>query len=405
LIGTDAAGLTRLPNRTGGISVNTSNDNIIGGTSPAARNVISGNGAPATVAFGINILNSSSNNQILGNYIGTDVTGTAILANSSTGVNVNTGTASGNIIGGGAPGAGNVISGNGLDGNFTVGIFVGSGTTATTIRGNRIGTNAAGTAALPNANGGVNVSGSNNNVIGGTAPGEGNLISGNGSAAGLPGNLGEGISLIGANTGNQIRGNLIGTDVTGILSIPNGSNGVELSTTSSNTVVGGSAQGAANVIAFNAGAGILLFAGGTGAGNLFSANSIFDNTQLGIDLGGGGSDPNDAGDGDTGENDNQNSPVIGTATSSGAQTTITGTLNSTPNAAFTLEFFSNTACDPSGRGEGRTYLGSLIVNTNGSGDATINAVFGTPTNGLFITATATNGGNSTSEFSNCVPVP
>ncbi len=180
--------------------------------------------------------------------------------------------------------------------------------------------------------------------------------------------------------------------------------GVQLSGTSGNNVVGGTAAGEANTIAFNDGRGIIMFPG-TGTGNRFSANSIHSNGGLGIDLGGGGPDPNDADDVDTGvENDKQNSPVITSATTSGGQTTVIGTLDSTAEHSFTLEFFSNTACDGSGFGEGRTFIGSTVVTTNGSGDGTFNVVFSANTVGLFLTSTATNPGGSTSEFSQCVVI-
>ena len=80
--------------------------------------------------------------------------------------------------------------------------------------------------------------------------------------------------------------------------------------------------------------------------NRVSANSIHSNTLLGINLGPAGVTPNDAGDPDTGANTLQNFPVITSATSVGGNTTIVGALNSTPaSTTFTIEFFSNPACD------------------------------------------------------------
>ena len=400
-IGTNAAGTAAVPNSNGGVNLSNTSDNVIGGTTAAARNVISGNGVGTTFAAGVSIFNASSNNQVLGNYIGTNAAGTAIVANTSSGVQIS-GSGTGNVVGGAAVGAGNLISGNGKNGQFASGVHI-LDVSGTIVQGNFIGTNAAGTAALPNANGGVDLNNSDNNVIGGAGAGERNLISGNGSAAGAPGNEGQGILINNTSTNNQILGNLIGTDVTGTLAVPN-AEGVQLSGDSGNNVVGGTAAGQANTIAFNAGRGIIMFPGAA-VGNRFSGNVIHSNTGLGIDLGGGGPDPNDADDVDTGvENDKQNSPVITSATTVGAQTTIVGSLDSTANTQFTVELFSNTICDPSTRGEGKTLIGTINVTTNGSGDATINVVLPVGTAGLFITGTATNPGNSTSEFSNCVAV-
>ena len=364
--------------------------------------MISGNGVGTTFAAGVSIFNASSNNQVLGNYIGTNAAGTAIVANTSSGVQIS-GSGTGNVVGGAAVGAGNLISGNGKNGQFASGVHI-LDVSGTIVQGNFIGTNAAGTAALPNANGGVDLNNSDNNVIGGAGAGERNLISGNGSAAGAPGNEGQGILINNTSTNNQILGNLIGTDVTGTLAVPN-AEGVQLSGDSGSNVVGGTAAGQANTIAFNAGRGIIMFPGAA-VGNRFSGNVIHSNTGLGIDLGGGGPDPNDADDVDTGvENDKQNSPVITSATTLGAQTTIIGTLDSTAEHVSSRWSCSATpVCDPSTRGEGQTLIGTFTVTTNVSGDGTFNMVLPVGTAGLFITGTATNPGNSTSEFSNCVAV-
>jgi len=83
-------------------------------------------------------------------------------------------------------------------------------------------------------------------------------------------------------------------------------------------------------------------------------------------------------------------------------TTISGMFNSMPNMTFRLEFFSNAACDPSGFGEGQTFIGSQSVTTDASGNATINFMSsGTVAVGQFITSTATDPNGNTSEFSAC----
>ena len=143
-------------------------NNTIGGTSASARNIISGNTADGIEIDGT----GTSNNLVQGNYIGTDVTGAAGLANSGQGVRVHS--AATNItIGGAAAGAGNVISGNGGQGIEIRDL----GTNGNVVRGNRIGTNAAGTAAIPNVIAGISIDGRTaNNIVGGTVANEGNLI-------------------------------------------------------------------------------------------------------------------------------------------------------------------------------------------------------------------------------------
>ena len=127
-------------------------------------------------------------------------------------------------------------------------------------------------------------------------------------------------------------------------------------------------------------------------------NAIYGNGGLGIDVGAGGVTLNDPGDADTGANNLQNFPVL--ATAAGA---VQGTLNSIANTAFTVQFFRNTACDPSQFGEGQTFLGTMSVTTDASGNATIPPF--AATSSTVVTATATSPSGDTSEFSGCVTVP
>jgi len=140
--------------------------------------------------------------------------------------------------------------------------------------------------------------------------------------------------------------------------------------------------------------------------NLISRNAIFSNLfNLGIDLGNNGVTANDAGDGDTGANNLQNYPALTSAISSAGVTTVTGSLNSTATTTFTLEFFSNTANDPSGFGEGETFRLSNTVMTDGTGN--VNFSFNIPVAlpvGQFVSATATDPANNTSEFAQSVQV-
>jgi uncharacterized repeat protein (TIGR01451 family) len=393
-IGTDVTGSAALGNAIYGIYLEPSTSgNTIGGTAAGAGNLISANGSAAFPGYGIYI-SSSNSNLVEGNLIGTDVTGEAKLGNAGPGVVVvNSAT---NSIGGTTALARNVISGNGGPGvsveNFSSGNLV---------QGNYIGTDAKGTAALGNASGGLQI-GINavNNVIGGTAAGAGNLISGNGS----PAYFAVGITLFGTGTtGNLVQGNLIGTDVTGTQPLGNLFQGVSLQANASQNTIGGADAGAANVIAFNLGDGVLVFQDGTG--NWISRNSIHNNGGLGINLEPVG-EPfhtvtlNHQGGNLGGPNNLLNFPVLTGVINSRSTTTISGTYNGAPNTPFTLEFFSESALNPSGYGEGQTYLGSTSVTTDGTGNVSFQAVFpGVVPGDYFVTATATDPGNDTSEFS------
>ena len=220
-----------------------------------------------------------------------------------------------------------------------------------------------------------------NNTIGGTAAAARNILSGNG---------GWGVEI--GNPGNLVQGNLIGVNAAGG-ALGNGRDGV-ITGVVSGTSIGGTAAGAGNVIAHNLNSGIDVLGG---LGTSILSNSIFANGGLGIDLGGDGVTPNDPGDADTGPNNRQNFPVITSAIISGGSTTIVGTLNSTPNSTFLVQFFGNSVADPSGFGEGETLLGSVSVPTDASGNGSFNMPFaGAPS---FVAATATDPSGNTSEFS------
>jgi hypothetical protein len=316
----------------------------------------------------------SNSNVIEGNFIGTDLSGTVALAN---GLSLTLAT-SHNRIGGPEPASRNIIGGN-----HGAGVFIDESAHDNLIEGNFIGTNAGGTSALPNQFGGIELRGSNNEV-------RSNLISGNISFS-----LG-GIDLGGSD--NVIEGNFIGTNVSGQLPLANDLAGISMA--GSRNRIGGTSPGQGNIIAFNRGPGIRLQQ--AGLSNLISGNSIRLNDGLGIDMQRGGL-PNDLGDEDTGANDLQNYPFLTLATTSGGIVSVSGLLASRPSTAYTLEFFSNTECDPSGYGEGRTYLGAWTVQTNESGNADFLASlnFSVPL-GSLITATATDPYGNTSEFSACV---
>jgi hypothetical protein len=350
-IGTDRSGTAAVPNGLDGVIIHGS-DNTIGGTTAGARNVISGNGVN-----GVNIFAGAGKNVVAGNYIGTDVTGNNRLSNLSDGVLVSV---SNNTIGGTATGAGNVISGNALHG-------VEIQTSNNVVQGNAVGTNAFRVAPLGNGGHGVYVFGGAN-TIGGTVTGAGNVIAGNNW---------DGVAI--ASYNNVVQGNAIGTNAAQAAGLGNAGNGVAVYSALGNAI-GGTASGAGNTIAFNGNDGVLV---DTGTGNACRCNSIFSNGNLGIELLRGG-----------------NLMLPAPTLTRLSATSILVTFRGTPFTTYSFDFFTNTVCDPSGFGEGATPLVCGIPMTT---DASGNVTFGIgPPAGVFITATVTDPGNNTSQFSNCV---
>jgi len=243
-----------------------------------------------------------------------------------------------------------------------MGIAISNSNTNSVI-GNYLGTDATGTQDRGNSVAGVYVSTqASSNRIGGATAGERNIISGNNN---------KGILIENA-SGNLVQGNYIGTDVNGTANLGNGNAGIDILNNANNNTIGGAAAGAGNRIAFNQNVGVYLDP--NCVNNLISRNAIFSNaTNLGIALGFDGVTPNDA---DTGANNLQNYPVLTSALPGAGVTTVSGSLNSTANTTFTLEFFSNVANDPSGFGEGETFQGSTSVTTNGTGN--VNFTFNIP---------------------------
>ncbi len=297
-----------------------------------------------------------SHNTIEGNFIGTDPTG-MMAAPSRAGVTVFEG--AGNRIGGPAPASRNVIVGDNLN---VVTITAGG----STVQGNYIGTNREGTASLGGLFNGIAIDSAPGNLIGGYGVGEGNLVSGNGTAIGC--------GIVVFSSGNTIAGNLVGTDRDGLVAIPNGGCGISIGQGANNLV-------SANTIAFNGGVGVE-----TVPGARLTANSIFSNGGLGIF---------------TGSLDGI--PTLASASSNGVRTRIEGALSGLPNAAVRLEFFASPECDPSGFGEGRTFLGAVTVTTDGAGNVPIQATVAASGPGV-LTATATDPAGNTSQFSECVPI-
>src|SRR5262249_20435311 len=199
-IGTDVAGTANLGNGGDGVLiVRSASATTVGGSPTGARNIISGNGAN-----GVELLGKPTGNLVAGNFIGTDVNGTAALPNQGDGVRINFAgqpvtTTSGNTVGGTASGFRNVISGNGQNG-----VDIGGQAPCNVVVGNYIGTDVHGTAALGNAINGVLIQDAASNTVGGSTAAARNLISGNGTSI----NGGNGVQISGSGaSGNVVTGN------------------------------------------------------------------------------------------------------------------------------------------------------------------------------------------------------
>jgi len=233
---------------------------------------------------------------------------------------------------------------------------------------------------------GIYLEGGSNNLVGGIY---GNLISGNRT---------RGIFLVNASW-NSIQGNLIGTKADGISDLGQRYHAIELEVGANNNTIGG-VSGGGNRIAHSQGvySGVRVREGSLN--NRILRNLIFGNGGLGIDLGVVGVTPNDACDADTGANNLQNYPSLTLAGSGGSETAIGGVLASGANDTYVVQFFANASLDPSGHGEGESFLGETTVTTSNGCSASfyVRLPFGVPA-GYFITATATDSSGNTSEFS------
>ena len=239
-IGLNAAGTAAIANTHAGVDIfDAAQSNIIGGTTAALRNIISGNGAQG-VLIGTT---GTTGNVVEGNYVGLNPAGTAAIPNGFAGVNFFSG-AQGNTVGGTNAGAGNVISGNSFQGVA----IQDAGTTSNFIQGNLIGLNAAGNAAVKNVDSGIEIfSSAGGNFIGGVNGG--NAISGNGA---------DGVQLdLNGISSNLIQGNLIGLDATGTTAISNTDSGVEMIGATAN-LVGGTLPALRNIISGNGNDGVVL---------------------------------------------------------------------------------------------------------------------------------------------------
>jgi len=415
-----------------GIQV-TGSSHVIGGNTAGARNIIAGNSG-----WGIWILGAATT--VTGNYIGLAADGiTAITGHKFGGVALESG-ATGNTIGGAGAGEGNVISGN-RDGANGIGVRIRSAaTTGNIIIGNIIGLAADGSSNIIGLNQfwGVYVwNGAGGNTIGGTGTGEGNVISGNGGGVQIRGDAGSNNTVVGniigpqqdgntaptttqgtgvriggigsgtsnntiggnsagarniisasasygieitpsGGSGNIIQGNYIGTNINGTADLGNGGDGIYIAGNSDSNEIGGIGAGQENIIAFNGGDGIDINSD-TSEFNPIRRNSIFNNAQKGINLNYGVTDGNDG----------KPKPIIDSV----GCNYIRGTAE--PND--TIEIFYNHTGNSNPQGQ--TYIGTTVA--DGAGNWTYSAVFTFELGTCYITATATDASNNTSEFADC----
>jgi hypothetical protein len=398
-IGTDPAGTTAEVDRPeSGIGGVAPANLRIGGTTPAARNLIAGGWNKIFLGQGPS---GPADLVVQGNLIGTNAAGTAALPNTAAGIELRSATNA--LIGAMVPGGRNVVSGN--DSN---GIGISSGNAALIV-GNFVGVDITGTQPLGNGNFGIGIGGPNV-TLGGSVSGAGNVISAN-----------EGIGLVLGQSSDSffatVYGNFIGTDLTGAIALGNADRGIHAG--GADNTIGGTGPGEGNIIAhtritdpqFQSGDGVYL---PFSPRNSVRGNSIFGNAGLGIDVMPAGLPegvtPNDAGDGDTGGNAMQNFPLVASVEHLSPQgagsTRIVGRLGSAPATIYDLDFYANPACSnfPREFVEGVTYLGSSQVTTDGNGNAPFDVTLPVSTEfGARISATATDPAGNTSEFSQRLP--
>jgi Ca2+-binding RTX toxin-like protein len=435
-IGTDAAGNANRGNIGHGVNIADAPNNTIGGTATGAGNVISGNGTLGVEVAGVKISGpTSTGNRVQGNKIGTNAVGTAAVPNV---YGVYLFDAPSNIIGGPEAGAGNLIAGNAnygvillannslvqgnlvglgqdgstvIGGHFVAGVYSGPGHTGNQIRGNvisgstgsgvmlrggsgntvagnLIGTDKTGTLGRGNSVGILVIEGATGSTIGGTTTVDRNVISGNDS---------DGVRINGPSGTITVMGNYIGLNATGTAALGNSGSGVLITGGSTANTIGGATVAAGNSLAFNAGAGVQVTGG---SGSTIRLNSLYSNGGLGIDLGAAGVTPNDLGDGDSGPNNLQNFPLLSNLSVLNGEIRVGGTLDSVANGGYTIDFYSSPTPDPSGYGQGKTYLGSVASTTFAGGDSSFLFRYtGLLALNSAITATVTDSAGNTSEFS------
>ncbi|MBX9850512.1 MAG: T9SS type A sorting domain-containing protein, partial [Cytophagaceae bacterium] len=312
---------------------------------------------------------------VKGNFVGVGVDGVTDLGNWTSGIYFLS-TSDTAIIGGSTFMERNVSSCNGKVGTTGDGIRI-EGPDGHTILGNFSGVDSTGTIIKPNTWAGLSLNESDDNIVGGSGAFEGNVFSGN---------LNEGIWLRNASR-NKIYGNFVGTDRTGTLQLGNQDWGIAISAAGPNfdNIVGGSLANA-NTIAYNlniAGPGSGVDVANDSHRNLITFNKIYCNAGLGILLNGAA-------------NESVATPAI---TLSGPNA-----VNGTGTPGYTVHIYRNVTSDGGVKCdcEGEIYIGTTVVTGGGTWSYTHNLGLTGPQADA-VTATQTNGSNSTSQFTSCTP--
>jgi parallel beta-helix repeat protein len=385
-IGTNPTGTIDLGNGGNGIQIINGANNSVGGLQPVTRNVISGNQGEGIRIDGV----LSTGNLIRGNYVGTTASGNGALGNSASGIYIRR--SGNNSV------TGNLISGN----NGFAGIaicaeaaFCGGGGdtgspadgTGNIIQGNLIGTNAAGTGALGNNLHGISIDGAPNTVVGGRFAADRNVISATLAGPGIE------IFHAGANN-NLIRGNVIGTDVSGAAPLANHGDGILIDAGANANIISANESDATapNTIKFNTGMGINVQSGQ----HEFRINRIDANGGLGIN----------------GGEVIHNGPTLTSVSVNNGVAIVNGSFFGAPGAPYTIDLYVSDTCDPSGFGEGAQWFGAIGVSGAIEGPSLFTSGGfggGVVAPGQIVTALITTGdqigdpGNlgETSQFSNC----
>jgi len=361
IIGLSSNGLNLVTNAGDGLVIEGSN-NVVGGTSATSRNVIGGNETGIGL-YGVDTMR----NTVIGNYIGIGANGTNRVPNRANGLEIDTGAL--NTIGGLTLGERNVIEA----------IFLRTAE-QNTIQGNYIGADAQGV-EITNVVDGIVVNGGLSNMIGGSIQGSGNMIGGYTA-----------IEILGS-TANTIHGNCIGVRPDGSrLHYGANNDGIYVVDSTGNTV-GGTNSGDGNVIAYYD-TGVDMASSNK---NAILGNSIYSNALMGIDLNSDGTgNANDPLDADTGANDLQNHPTITNLMSLAGSVWVRGYLSSKARQTYRLEFFENDSYRSGG--EGKRFLGTIACATAMNGTGVFSVVLSGTATGKYVTATATDSGNNTSEM-------
>jgi uncharacterized repeat protein (TIGR01451 family) len=344
-------------------------NNVIGGTNPADRNVISGNHFDGLVVTGA----SATNNLIEGNYVGLKADGNSAFTIGFSQESILIDHASGTTVGGTTTAARNVIAGaNAIDLNSA---------TNTTIEGNYIGIDRTGTMPVLSLKA-LTMTGSSGTKIGGSTPGAGNVMGGNAGAASQVG------MTIDLSSSTTIQGNFMGTDPSGTHNIGPFSLGITVQR-STGTTIGGTNPGEGNVIANDifGGSGASIFFPGTPTtvnDVLIEGNSFFGNDGAAILA------------------SNVAPPFLTGATS----TTVTGHITGVPGSTYRVEYFATPDTGGASKAQGKTLIGfqdGLVADSSGNVPLSFSPGGGVPS-GEFITATATKDEAATSGFSQGVEV-